>query len=174
MQLFDTPGADAAYDRWQEPPDIKEEEVEMETTTEKKPMEAIAEYAKELRSVQEQITTMNATMEALKKQQSQLSDAIVAEAEKIQEPDSAEPLTALVIEGVGVVKLNTSPHPRVLSVADFLTWCRENNVMAPALSINAKTMESWWKEQAKLNLPLPGEEIAPVFWKTTARVNKGL
>lgn len=143
-------------------------------TLEKKPLELIAENAASLRAVQEKLTALNAEVDGMKKEQARLSDAIVAEVEKMQGPDSTEPLAALVIEGVGTVKLNTAPHPRILDVDRFLGWCKDNAIMAPALTVNAKTAESWWKEQQKLNLPIPPEEIAPVFWKTTARINKSL
>ena len=80
--------------------------------------------------------------------------------------------TGIIIDGIGVVKLDTKPHPRIVDIEALVRWAQDKNVMLPPLTINPTTLSSWFQEENKLNMPIPPEEILPVFWKTTAKVTK--
>ena len=142
----------------------------MEETKKGKPLEVIAGAAIQLRSIQEQIADHNASLENLKKEQAKLSEEIVVELELI----GGDVVTdGVSIRGVGIVKINNNPHPKPARLQTFLDWCKENNQNAPALSINARVLQSWYKDQVSDSLPLPAEEVLSVYWKKSVRVNKG-
>ena len=142
----------------------------MEETKKGKPLEIIAGAAIQLRSIQEQITDHNASLENLKKEQAKLSEEIVVELELI----GGDVVTdGVSIRDVGLVKINNNPHPKPVILQGFLDWCKENDQHAPALSINPRVLQSWYKDQASDSLPLPSEEVLGVYWKKSVRVNKG-
>lgn len=134
-------------------------------------IESIAGSARLIKALDEKISELNAAVEKLKEERQAHKEEIIKRMESLSS-DSPEPLTALTIDGVGVIKLSTTPRPRILDIDKFVSWCEGKSMMHPALSVNAKTMESWWKEQTKLNLPLPPEDVVSVYFTTDIRVNK--
>ena len=142
----------------------------MEETKKGKPLEIIAGAAIQLRSIQEQITEHNASLENLKKEQAKLSNEIVTELELI----GGDVVTdGVSIKDVGIVKINTNPHPKPMELQAFLDWCKDNNQHAPALSINARVLQSWYKDQVSDSLPLPEAEVLSVYWTKSVKVNRG-
>lgn len=132
---------------------------------------SIAAAARLIRELDDKISELNASVERLKDERQVHKEEIIKRMESLSS-DSPEPLTALSIDGVGLVKLSTTPRPRILDIDKFMSWCDGKQIMHPALSVNARTMESWWKEQNKLNLPLPPEDVVSVYFTTDVRVNK--
>lgn len=132
---------------------------------------SLSGLAKKLKDLDARISALSAEEDALRSERDKVSDAIVKEVEGM---GGSEPVTALELEGIGVIKVETKAYPRVVDIQAFTDWCKENNVQSPALSVNANTLQAWWREQTKINQPLPPENIAPVYWKSRAKINKSL
>lgn len=132
-------------------------------------MPRVAELARLLREVQERASDLNAQIKELASQKEALSQAIVDEMKLMGNDDQA---TGVILEGIGVLKLETKAYPRLLNVDAFVAWGKDTNQMLPPLTVNPNTLSSWFSEQQKINQPVPSEDILPVFWKTSAKVVK--
>lgn len=130
----------------------------------------ITSLAKQLRDVQEKLSDIRSQEKELASQQEGLSNAIVEELRVMGNDD--EQMAGIILENIGVLKLTTKPYPRIIDVDKFVAWGKDVNQMLPPLTVNPTTLSAWYNEQNKINLPLPPEDILPVFWKTTAKINK--
>lgn len=130
----------------------------------------ITSLAKQLRDVQEKLSDIRSQEKELASQQEGLSNAIVEELRVMGNDD--EQMAGIILENIGVLKLTTKPYPRVIDIDKFVAWGKDVNQMLPPLTVNPTTLSAWYNEQNKINLPLPPEDILPVFWKTTAKINK--
>lgn len=132
-------------------------------------LKEIHSMADELAKVQTEVTRLNSQLDELKSKKEEISNKIVEEMKLL---GSDQETTGLVLDGIGILKLDTQPYPRINDIGKFLAWGAENKLMLPALTVNPKTLSAWYKEEQKINQPLPPEEVMPVFWKTTAKVVK--
>lgn len=136
-------------------------------------LEAVGKLAVELKSLQEESSQLEGQLKDVKKNKERVSREIIAAMGMTEEAEDGKIETrGVIIDGVGTVKLDIKPHPRVMDIEAFLSWARSVDQQTPPLTINATTLAAWVAEQFRLNLPLPDKDILPIFWKTTARVNK--
>ena len=135
-----------------------------------KPLDRIAIRAQELAQIQARISELNAEMKDLSSKKEQISTDIVADLKDMGDDEAMA--RGFILEGIGVLKLDTKPYPRVIDLQGFVGWGSDNGQMLPPLTVNPTTFSSWYSEQSKLNLPLPPKELVDVFWKTSCRINK--
>ena len=135
-----------------------------------KPLDIISSMAGELRDVQEQLTDLNSKLKLLESRRGKLSDAIVSEVEKL---GGSTETGGIDLKDVGFIKITSKPNPKIMDIDSFMSWSQETGQAVPSLSINSKTLQSWYDEQMQNGSPVPTDPtIMTVFWKTTARVNR--
>lgn len=127
----------------------------------------LQELAGRLKELDGQISGLNHEIANLKSEREMVSDEIVSELSKL-----GPEIKGLSVDGVGVIKLESKAYPKVLDMASFIRWAKENCQTMPSMSFNASTLAAWFQEQMDNNLPLPPEDILAAFWKTRAKVNK--
>lgn len=127
---------------------------------------SLESLARRLKELDGQISGLNHEITNLKSEREMVSDEIVAELAKL-----GPEVKGLNI-GIGVIKLESKPYPKILDLEGFMKWGQENKQGLPPLTVNPSTFGAWFQEQMSNGQPMPPPELVSTFWKTRAKVNK--
>lgn len=129
-------------------------------------MQKVEPMARQLESLDERISRVKHELEELTSDRETLNQDLIA----IMQEQGVE--TTLGLSGGGTVKLTTAIYPTIKDLDGLTLWSIKNNVTLPPYTINAKTMQGWYKEQMDNSKLLPPEEVISTFIKIKAKVLK--